>query len=242
MKLIQLNIWQGRLMLNVLRFLKDAQPDILCLQEVCDSPEGRSSYYDNLQDIQKRMDYPYLCYAPTVDWMHGTLNVSFGNAVLSRYPIEQKAVVFTHGARAHNISFEKFGERNFNFQHVILTAPDGGRTHIVNHHGYWFDGPKTGNAESLQKMDKVADYIAALEGPVILTGDLNLSPDAPSLARLNREMENLCLTHKITTTRNFTSFNPVDVCDYIFVRGVTAQSFRVHDDVISDHAALEMVF
>lgn len=241
MKLIQLNIWQGRLILNALRFFEKAQPDILCLQEVCNSPQGRSGYFDNLQDIQKSFDYPYMIFAPTIDWMHSGLNIEGGNAILSRYPLEDIATVFTHGERKHNISFDAFEERNFNFHHAVLNN-DGKKTHLVNHHGWWFDGPKSGNTESTRKLNIVADYIQKLEGPVILTGDLNVSQDSPSLSRLNAEMENLCLTHNVKTTRNFVSYNPIDVCDFIFTRDIDTESFIVHDEVVSDHSMLELNF
>lgn len=240
MKLIQLNIWQGRLILNALRFLEKAQPDILCLQEACSSPHGRSGYFDNIQDIQKWFGYPHVVFAPTVDWTHSNLNIEFGNAILSRHPLTDVATVFTHGERRHNISFDKFEERSHNFHHAILTQ-DGRETHIVNHHGWWFDGPKTGNAEATQKLDMVADYIEKLDGRVILTGDLNVTAKSPSLARLNTEMENLCLTHDVKTTRNFTAYEH-DVCDFIFTRGIQVEHFTVHDDVVSDHSMLELNF
>lgn len=241
MKLHQLNIWQGRLIMNVNRFLEKSMPDILCLQEMCSSPTGRSYMFDNLQDIQKKMDYPHVYFSPICDWGFAGQQIEFGNCILSRYPLQPVKTVFTWGEYRHNIDFSKNEERINNFQHAIVTK-DGVSTHIINHHGFWFDGDKVGNAETDRQMGMIADYIKTLDGSVIFTGDLNLEPTSPSLARLNTEMENLCITHKVETTRNFTSFRPDQVCDYIFVRGVKVKAFRAYDDVVSDHNLLELVF
>jgi endonuclease/exonuclease/phosphatase family metal-dependent hydrolase len=226
--------------MNVVRFLAQSQPDILCLQEVAHSPEGESYFFDNIAEIQKEMDYPHVFLSPTFGMKLGALPIKSGNAILSRVPLEEIATVFTIGDYAE---VEKDGLDNIgrNFQHALVRH-DGKSTHIINHHGYWFPGAKTGNDETMRQMTMIADYIKKLEGPVIFAGDLNLLPESPSLQRLNTEMENLCITHKVKTTRNFTSYNAVQVCDYIFTRGIRTNSFKVHDDVVSDHSMLELDF
>lgn len=240
MKLIQLNIWQGRLIGNIRRFLETTeQPDILCLQEVCHSPDGESYFFDNIEDIQKTCNYPHVFFSPTMDWKLNHLPIQFGNAILSRYPLTEQDTVFTYGAYKSDAFVS---ENTRNFQHAVVTNGDM-KAHIINHHGFWFDGPKTGNVETMRQMNMIADYASKLDGGVIFTGDLNLLPESPSLARLNTEMTNLCLTHNIETTRNFTSFKQIQVCDYIFVNDkIKVDNFRVHDTVVSDHNMLELLF
>jgi exonuclease III len=38
MKLVQVNVWMGRLTPTLIKFIKDEQPDIICMQEVFVSP------------------------------------------------------------------------------------------------------------------------------------------------------------------------------------------------------------
>lgn len=238
MKLIQLNIWYGRLILNAVRFLQQAPPDILCLQEVLSNADIHGLGFNNLQKLQKDLGYDHVFYAPTVDFATAGTTTYFGNAILSKKPIEAVKTVFTYGSYRSNFTFKSGDEQPWNFQHGII---DG--THIINHHGFWFDGDKVGNDETQRQMDMVADYIAGLSGPVIYTGDLNLWPQAASLRRIQNSMRDLVAEYGFTTTRNFTSFKPVEICDYIFVNDqVTVKDFKVHDDVVSDHNMLELEY
>lgn len=238
MKLYQLNIWQGRLILNVRRFFEThGAPDVLCLQEACSMPNSDEFSFNNIEELQKNFDLPHIHFAPVMDFRLGAQKVFFGNAILSRHKVEPVTTVFTHGTYKTDMQFLTEDKFTWNFQHATING-----THIVNHHGFWVPGVKTGNAETTRQMDMIADYIKTLQGPVIFTGDLNLLPESPSLARLNAEMTNLCVTNNIKTTRNFTSYNLTQVCDYIFVRDVKVNGFKVHDDVVSDHALLELDF
>ncbi len=241
MKLIQLNIWQGRLIGNVLRFFEqNGHPDILCLQEACHSADGKSYFFDNIADIQKLCGYPYVFFSPTISWKLNQLKIDFGNAILSRYPLTEQDTVFTYGDYKTDAFISDANIRNF--QHAVVSD---GKTfaHIINHHGFWFEGVKTGNAETARQMGMIADYIEKLDGGVIFTGDLNLLPESPSLDRLNNSMNNLCITRDVKTTRNFTSFKSIQVCDYIFVNDkIQVEDFKVHDDVVSDHNMLELSF
>ncbi len=75
-----------------------------------------------------------------------------------------------------------------------------------------------------------------------MCGDLNLSPDSPSLKALNDQLANLSVTHGLERTYN--QFSSVDtVCDYIFVNDqVKVDDFRMSEAVISDHKALILEF
>jgi len=236
MRLIQLNLWYGRLIMNAVRFMQKAPPDILCLQEVMSNPDCEGFNFNNLEKLKRDLGYAYDFYAPTVEFATGDTTTFFGNAILSRHPIEPVKTVFTYGAYRKDFSFKNRDALPWNFQHAVI-----GGTNIINHHGFWFDGDKIGNSETERQMGMVADYIASLSGPVIFTGDLNLWPEAASLRPFQTTMRDLVAEYGFTTTRNFTSFKPVEICDYIFVNHqVTVNGFKVHDDVVSDHAMLEL--
>lgn len=238
MRLLQLNLWYGRLIMNAVRFLEKSPPDILCLQEVMSNEECDGFNFNNLQKLKRDLGYEYDYYAPSLDFTTGDTTTQFGNAILSRQPIEPVKTVFTFGSYTGNFSFKQRDKLPWNFQHAVI-----GGHNIINHHGFWVDGDKYGNDETMRQMDMVADYIAALSGPVIFTGDLNLWPQAKSLHRFQSTMRDLVTEYRFTTTRNFTSFKPIEICDYIFVNDqVTVNGFKVHDDVVSDHSMLELDF
>ncbi len=244
MKLIQLNIWYGNLLKhNVLPFLKREQPDILCLQEACSATGNKTPFFQGIEKIQEAVDLPNVYYSPVKGWEFMGMQIDFGNAILSRLPVEGIKTVFTRQPYKKNADFNEDHFNDFrNFQHATVTI-EGKKINIINHHGHLVGTHRNGDAESTRQLDMIADYIDALSGPVIFTGDLNLGPEAVSLERLNKSMTNLCIKHKAVTTRNFTAWNAEEVCDYIFVNDdIKVDSFRVYDDVISDHQALGMEF
>lgn len=236
MRLIQLNLWYGRLIMNAVRFMQKAPPDILCLQEVMSNPDCEEFNFNNLEKLKRDLGYEHAFFSPTLDFATGDTTTLFGNAILSRQPIEQTHTFFTYGTYCRHFSLKRPDDMPRNVQHAVI-----GGTHIINHHGFWFDGDKIGNAETERQMGMLADYIAGLSGPVIFTGDLNLWPEAASLRPFQTTMRDLVTEYGFPTTRNFTSFKPVEICDYIFVNNqITVNGFKVHDDVVSDHAMLEL--
>jgi endonuclease/exonuclease/phosphatase family metal-dependent hydrolase len=238
MKLIQLNLWYGRQLMNVVRFLEKSPPDILCLQEVMGNDHADEFNFNNLQVLTKKLGYAHAFFSPAIDFATGDSTTFFGNAVLSRHPIDPVKTVFTHGEYRSGFSFKQREKLPWNFQHAAING-----THIINHHGFWVDGPKLGTDETMRQMGMVADYIAGLSGPVIFCGDLNLWPGTESLKRFDDTMRNLVTEYGVKTTRNFTAFKDIEICDYIFVNDqVKVNDFKVHDDVVSDHSMLELDF
>jgi endonuclease/exonuclease/phosphatase (EEP) superfamily protein YafD len=88
----------------------------------------------------------------------------------------------------------------------------------------------------------IADYIRSLDGPVVLCGDFNLSPDSESLAQLNAILKNHPIEASLTSTR--TQFTQkTEVCDYIFTSpDIQVKRFEMLEAIASDHAALIVEF
>lgn len=244
MKLIQLNIWFGKLMKhNVLPFLKRENPDILCLQEACSSAGNKTPFFQGIEAIQETVDLPHVYHSPVMGWEFMGNKVDFGNAIMSRVPLENPKTILTCKPYKPDFSFNTDSFNDFrNFQHVVANI-NRKKVNIVNHHGHVVGTTRNGDAETNRQMGIISDYIDTLSGPIIFTGDLNLAPEAMSLERLNKSLTNLCIKHNPPTTRNFTAWNAEEVCDYIFVSDdIKVESFRVYDDIISDHQALGMEF
>ncbi len=238
MKIVQLNMWGGRLMPGVLQMLHCENPDIICLQEVFSSPQGNTVFdTNNLEVLQDEFPDYHFYYAPIFDVDCEKAKTHFGNLIFARYPITHKETVFTADPYIEGLISRDVYYYVRNFQHAVIDTPDG-KINIINHHAQPNKG-KLGNDDITRQMNMIVDHIKSLTGPIVVTGDFNLLPEAPSLLPLNQSLNNLSMTHDIQTTR--TQFYKTDqhVCDYIFVDdAIIVDEFKVLDDLISDHSPL----
>lgn len=246
MKLIQLNIWQGRILWQVAPFLKQHNPDIVCLQEIFSSPEGVPNWdsFSGLETLQQALpELQYWFFAPLYSYSVQRRKVTSGNAIGSRYPIVDKQVFFTHGQYVD----EKDPTPNTrNAQSCKLSLSRNVQLGLVNHHAYWDKNP-AGAPEAIAKMQQVCDAAMALGDPVIVTGDLNVVPQSKPMQVFKGKLENLTETHAVKTTltqlaRAFDRNNIVP-CDHILVSpGVQVQNFYASETIVSDHKPLILEF
>ena len=245
MKLIQLNIWQGILMYQAMQFLKKERPDILNLQEVTTGiGDVRSAYFSVLENLSESLpELKYCHFQRNASSPYSGRRVYDGQAVLSRYRITRKNVVFTNGKPIDN---GVIGRDNINIcflQHVRIETGNE-IINDLNYHGYWLPYHKGGNEVTRSHCRTIADYVDGIDSneKVILTGDFNLSPHSKSLAVLNRKLTNLVIQHGIRTTRPpiRDTMTPVD---FIFVNDkVRVRSFTVPNAKASDHLPLILEF
>ena len=244
MKILQANIWQGRLAKSFIGLIKEVDPDIITLQEVCNCNDAdfQTLAFSSFEDITSSFSYPHQVLAPTYSFSVMNHEVFFSNVVLSKLPIVDNKIVFT------NLEFKRYFDTKQddynirNFVHAELEV-NNSKVNVITHHGYHVEGTKEGNEETLRQMKLLRDYIKQLSGPIILTGDFNLSPRCESLEVLNAELNNLCILNNVQTTRNELAGNAVQVCDYIFTNDlVKANKFEVEKKIISDHQALLLDF
>lgn len=243
MKLIQLNVWEGRIGSHLIKFLASQKADILMLQEVVSSPEA-STPFDFLQKLEKSIKPASICFCPVYDFTVNQHRVYWGTAIVAQSDMKAVYDEFTHYSYRQDFDFDYTGDA-YNirrFQHDTLTLPTGKEINLLTYHGYHDHTSKQGNPLTDQHCQRLADYIATLEGPVILSGDFNLAPDSPSLKPLNALLRNLCIENKIETTRNVLAKSMTTV-DYIWVSDdITVNRFDVLPDLVSDHAALLLDF
>ncbi len=244
MKLLQVNIWQGRLVKNFINLIKETKPDIITLQEVCSCKEIDFDVFNlsSFENITEEFpDYKQIL-APTLSFPMMRYEVLFGNAVLSKFPITYSKSIFTNLEYKKNFDVKLDDYNIRNFIHAELEI-NNSKINVITHHGYHIPNTKEGDQETLNQMNILKDYIKQLDGPVILTGDFNLSPKCESLEILNRELNNLCVLNNIRTTRNELADSAEQVCDYIFVNNlVKVNQFEVEKMVVSDHQALLLDF
>lgn len=239
MKLLQLNMWMGRLTRQIMPFIEREQPDVITTQEVF-SAEQPSALPDAMLDLYQRLQaagYPYGYFSPTIQLQVSGQTVQFGNAILSKYPILSQETLFTNGAFQPNANSPSFDINTRNAQVVLLSVDDATVT-VVNHHGYWEQDPH-GSDETVAAMRILADRLKHIEGPLIFAGDLNVDPGTPAMQLFDGWLEDLTATHSITNTLSVLGKVQGVACDHILVSpDVIVHSYGVRDDIVSDHVAL----
>lgn len=241
MKLLQLNVWGGRLDRQIGKLLEDEQPDIACLQESISYPRQTGGFMLSVEDMQKLLPGADAFVSPELSFPLFNDVANFGNTILSKPPIKKQETIFTNLAFKANFDNDLDDYNIRNLQHAAIDV-DGQTLHVLNHHGHHVPNHKNGTPDTLRQCRMIADYIDTLDGPIILTGDFNLAPHSESLELLNSRLNNLSIQHHLKTTRtNLT--HKTEVCDYIFVSSaVTVKNFHASDEVVSDHKALILEF
>jgi endonuclease/exonuclease/phosphatase family metal-dependent hydrolase len=241
LRLVQLNVWGGRLERQLLPFFEAEQPDIICLQEAISFEAEDSGFFATVENIQKVCQLPFVAMAPVFTFDYQNKDAHFGNCIISRYPIQKSEVLFTHLSHKKEFQFGRDSTNVRNFVHVV-TEIEGKAVNFLTHHGYHVPDHKNGTTETLAQMQQLGSYIEELSGPVILTGDFNLAPHSESLEVINRLLTNLPVKHHLRTTRNSLT-HKTEVCDYIFVNdAITVKNFLVSEEIVSDHKALLLDF
>ncbi len=237
MKILQLNIWGGKLGKQIIEVLDREKPDIVCFQEAISLPYQDGLLFTQLEVIQAKGGFEHLYFSPAFGFTMMNHSADFGNAVLSHAPLTNTNTVFTRGEYNPAIDLVD-GDYNIrNLQHVEMVQ-NGRILHILNHHGHHISQHKMGDEETLRQCALIAEYIQKLEGDVVLTGDFNLAPESESLGLLNKILTNHCIESGATTTRTPLT-HKTEVCDYIFTSpSLKTQNFKILPDIVSDHAAL----
>lgn len=171
-KLVTFNICHGKgtdgkVSLNrTAGMLKSIDADVIALQEV-DKRLSRSYFQDQTQVLAGHLGMDS-AFAPNLHFLGGA---SYGNAVLSRYPILGQGNILLPGK----------GEQR-GLQHCILELPGGDRISFFNTHLGLSSEDRT------QQIRRIVGALRKASHPVLLAGDFNCSPNAPELKELKNQV------------------------------------------------------
>jgi endonuclease/exonuclease/phosphatase family metal-dependent hydrolase len=149
--------------------LRELNADVICLQEVWAAESGQ----DQVSELAEKLGYAYTR-TPAPFWE----GMSFGNAVLSRWPIldaNSRPLHDEDGKPTHRTAL-----------HASLDAPFGACNVISTHIEFRFDRTAT----RLAQLNDLAEFVATIRGnpdesfPVIVAGDMNSLPDGDEMRRL----------------------------------------------------------
>lgn len=242
MKIVQLNIWGGKLGQQIIDFLNEEKPDFVCMQEVNDL-KGRAGYkfFATLDEIKEGAGFDEAFMSANYSSGYMERKLEYGNAILSKLPFKSTKTVFTRGEYKQNFDIVN-DDGNIRSLQVAQIQVNGTTLNILNHHGYHLGINKSGDDETMRQMGLIADVIDKLQGPIIFCADLNLNPSSESVKIIDKKLTNLSAANNLKRTYNqFSAVN--EVCDYIFINElVKVINFKMSDELLSDHKALILEF
>ncbi|MCA9327349.1 endonuclease/exonuclease/phosphatase family protein [Candidatus Saccharibacteria bacterium] len=245
MKLLQVNVWMGRLTRQLLPLIEQVQPDIITAQEVFSSSQAvpfPDTTFNVFELMQKAGGYTHSYFSPIGDFNYSGVSVGVGNGVLSRYPLVSTETIFTNGSFQANADVSIFESNVRNAQFVTVQLPEGQTLYVVNHHAYWQPNP-VGDEKTVASMQKVFDTLRTIDGPVIFAGDMNVDPGTPAMQLFDGVLDDLTGTHEVTNTMSSLGKLQGVAPDHILVGPeVHVRDFRVLEDLVSDHQALLLEF
>lgn len=244
MKLVQLNIWQGRFTEQIKAFLAHEQPDIICLQEVYSSSLDTPlmPFFNALEQIHACVPDYHVFFSPVHKFSVLGEEVQYGNAILSRLPLSDTEVFFVNGEYTVVDIAAHMDSNIRNVQRATIQLENGKKLCLINHHGYW-EPSAIGSDITIEKMQKVADIITSSPRPLLFAGDLQIISDSPAMNPIKAQLRDLTGEYKLATT--LSSFGKVKgvACDHICVsEEIQVQSFEASEILVSDHLALVTEF
>lgn len=234
-KILQLNVWTGRIKGALLEFIKKNDFDIICLQEAVWSPNRKALevFSDSVEQIKECSGLKYESRA--ANWFMEAFDstVYQGNVILSCEEIIEEIVELVYGEERVAKTAQDLLDHCYKAQLVKLK--DG--LNVVNYHGYWLPSP-IGDETTISVMRKVAELAKKTDGPLVMCGDLNVVHESPAMRELDF-LTDLTAKNNIDNTLIGLKFDGKVACDHILVNDqIEVVDFKVLDNLVSDHKVL----
>lgn len=242
-KVLQLNVWTGRMKGALTRFLREHDYDVICLQEAVwsEADEFLGHMVDTVEDLKEaaRLEYDVRVSNWGVDLLGGKATMEQGNVILSRWPIEEVEKKLVHGEYNAKMEFVEKNGADDNQGCFAMSAKLANGLMVMTYHGYWKPNP-IGDETTVECMRKAADLVRNEAGPVLVCGDFNVSIESPAMRELDFLTDLTAETGTKQTLMNLKFIKDV-ACDHILISdGIKWSNFEVHKELISDHAAVSV--
>lgn len=234
MKILQLNAWTGRLKGALTNFFRENDFDVICLQEAVwsEKEDILENFFTTVNQIKEASGLKFESKSPNFRVRFGAESKTMlqGNVILSREKILEEKIETVFGKDKIVDNIEELNNHAYTVQMVKLSSG----INVVNHHGYWQPNP-IGNETTIKVMKKVAGLVKGLSGPIVMCGDLNIVYESPAMRELDF-LTDLTDKYKVNNTLMGIKFKDKVACDHILINDdITVNSFKVLDDLISDH-------
>lgn len=243
-KFLQINIFKGKFLEELVEFIKKQEPDIITMQEVS---AGNVNFYvekTNLFDLLKERlgDYRGVFHSNTkiVD----SPTALFGNAVFSKKPICGSQVIGLQTFR--HLTFDEFNNNTDDVwsklsRHMLDAVIDFGdfRLHAISTH-FRRIVPPVDNPQSTKQAKLIASHLQFLGNePFIVGGDFNMPPESEVIKIVSGAANNLMTDSGVKQTLNPRVHELGDrgyLVDFIFTsKHFKKVSLDVPQVTVSDH-------
>lgn len=261
MRVVSLNAWGGRLIDPLVDWIATVQPDILCLQEVVQTPGAPDDWLeyrdDGMQlpqranviaDVAQALPDHAITFCPAARgnlWHGDTAVPTFWGLATFRHPaltVTGQMQGFVHGV----FGADGFGDHpRSRTGHVVrVWHPDEGPLTVGHMHGLRDMAGKMDTPLRAEQARRFADMIQSVTlpgDPTIACGDFNVLAGSETLRILSR-----VTPYELVTSRGFDGTRtshyekPQKFADYMLVNGPLKDAAFdvVRDPEVSDHCAL----
>lgn len=268
LKILQLNIFQGKFLNRIIEYVKEEDFDILHFQEVTGGKMSRGGMYNYSADLK----------LPQVTGNEQVRNIDCVKIISERLNYNSDFIM-THNLQGDtssyygNATFFKKSLKRIDCKKILLNEykeidldfnewdkigrgalctqfeKEGKKFWTINTHLAW--GPTPLDTDVKINQSKVLiHYINALSGSIVLTGDFNVTPQTKTARQLTSfgvsqtEKNNIknTLNSRIHPARHL--FPPGLAVDYIITSPeIKVHNFKVQKDIdLSDHLGLSLEF
>lgn len=228
-KVVSWNIWFGKHYHDIIKHLKRAEADIIGLQEVIQDLDGK---HNTAENIAKELGYHWKYQETTQVELEGK-TVSWGNAVLSKYPITNTHLHELPEGENKKTALETTIDIDGKTLKVVST-------HLLHTH-----------QQPSELQDKQAQKVVEImpSEKAIVMGDFNATPESNAIKIVSESL------HNTDTQLDPTAFMYIDGCtvckideatlrlDYIFAtKDLIVHSFETDYSKGSDHLPIATTF
>lgn len=221
---------------RIAQLLTRLQPDVVALQEI-DECSRWAGNFDHLDYLRSFVDLPYSVFGIN-NRRQGLINLSYGNAFLSRYPIRQSETIVFGQSRV--------GEKGFLFVELDV---EGQSVPIVNLHLHYASRP-----QRFRQLDRLLAYLREKRRTRLVRGRLSpiVCGDFNNPGSHRGDATSSLLSHLYDFDdytlhpqqgRTFPSPFPSRLLDFVFLPpGCTDVKSEVVRSLLSDHRPVLVEF
>jgi endonuclease/exonuclease/phosphatase family metal-dependent hydrolase len=235
--------------LKMMEQIRAQNADVLCLSEFYHSTD--SIYYDNLNYVRKKLNYPYFYYS----WDDDGGNQWVGQAIFSRYPIIDSGklhyprptmpealihadVVFkTDTIRFYTTHLQSvlFKKSDYEKLQKIKNTEDS----LIENSKNIFVKLKNGSIHRSRQSAIVRNEISKSPYPFVLTGDMNDVPNSHTYFTISENLQDAFLKKGFGVGRTYAFISPTLRIDYILAtKDFEIKQFDRIAERLSDHYML----
>lgn len=246
LKVLSLNLYEGKLIENAINFIQQEDPDIFCLQEVFNGrATNLSKGYRSLELLKTAFPNFHYYFSPELLCITDEGKIDIGNVIFSRFSITEKSTHFfniPYGEYPKDAPNGDWSKDPHNLQHCEVKIL-GDTLNIFNAHGVWgFDGDD--NPDRLFMSRVIVNQIKDRK-KIILVGDFNVKPNTETIRNIEKHVTSL-FNEALTTSFNLVHKNLVKspgyataVVDMFFVsQDIQIVNKKVPANDVSDHLPL----